>query len=692
MSNRLKKNGFLLQVTRFFTRPDKDAYELIHFRTPEASGDETWPALEAPDNWSNEAIAALADDAALQAVPHQLKPIEENTVPSWLWRHSGSEGGKGAEISVKQIFDRVVGAAAYAGWQKLFANENTARAFYDETRYMLAQRFIALDPAVITTLGVDWAYGLPKPRAVEAPLSPAALEISNATIDAVIGGSRDKNIQTLWHKATRASAEPLTLRFADIANDWGTPPLQPMRAALDLMMFRHNDGAVNVEALRHAVRLLVILLDLHAAPEAARAIGFVNLAPLLMALALPYDSPAGRALAAALGAFIGAEVYAASAELAGMRGATQIDNERFETILRAMRNHRRAAYGEHNDYEKVSVLPASLALNACPDLALAAAARETWDEALALTRRHGLRSPPVTTLSPAPALAYFMESAAAGLAPLPALTTLQPSDGETFTRVIAAPVLEGLSRLGYDQTQSRAIAAHIAGAHKLDKAPGINHAALRAKKFTAAVIAQVEDYLPQAGDIRVAFTPWIAGEDFCRDTLKTPAAKLSAPRFDLLKEIGFTEQEIAAANLFVYGHGSAQGAKDLKAKHACVFAYGEEISAEARIRMAASVQSFLAGDAGLALPLAATEAHEKVEKLLLMAWKQGIKSAEIYESRAPRVTAAEAKKAVKQSRRAALFHTKPPAFPPRGAKLKAKAGIANIARARGKGSRKGSHH
>ena len=40
--------------------------------------------------------------------------------------------------------------------------------------------------------------------------------------------------------------------------------------------------------------------------------------------------------------------------------------------MRALRNHSRAVYGDGNDSEKLSVLPAPLPLKHCPDLALVA--------------------------------------------------------------------------------------------------------------------------------------------------------------------------------------------------------------------------------------------------------------------------------------------------------------------------------
>jgi hypothetical protein len=682
MPNNLKKQGFSIGMDRLFTRPERDAYDWIHFKEPEQSGEAGESTFEYPDNWSAEAAALLADSAAQPAIPEHTKPVEENTVPSWLWRHVGQAGGK-SETSAKDIFDRVVGSAVYSGWkQAVFSDETSARAFYDEARYALAQRFIAIEPHRLAKLGLAWAYGLEEiPAAWHAApaVAHAPVEISNDLIDAIISGSRDKAVCAKWQKITAAKTKTYlaSLRFTDITGDWGLQPAQGMEAVLDLMCFRHNDGSVNIEALRHAARLLVIMLDLHAQNETL-AIGFCNLAPLLMALALPFDSEAARAMAAAISAILTAETYATSAELAALRGMSPAFSASRETVLRALRNRRRAAYGDPNDYEKMSVLPAPLKLEACPDLALAAAARAAWDRTLELVHSHGLRHTQVTTLSASPTLTLFMESATQGIEAMHKLTVTRPAESDLFRQDIHPSVTEGLMRLGYNLAQSQAIIRHIAGARRLDKAPAINPVSLRARRFSADAIKRVENYLPYVNHIRLAFTPWIIGEEFCRRVLRIPPAKIKNPRFDMLTYLGFSAEDIAAANTRYYGTDGVKGAPGMQPQHAASFARDGEISPEARIRVAASVQSFITGDAGLELSLPRDMPIEKTEKLLLGAWRQGVTSVAIdYAGKTQEKDAAAEKETAHKMRRTAFMHTKAPALPTRRARLKAKAGLVS---------------
>ncbi len=635
MVNLLKKHDFLPPWERHYTRDGVSAFDLINFRESD-SGDEDTASFECPAGWSNEAASLLADEAAILA-PENTKSIEENTVPSWLWRRVAEGSDTAKETGAQQIFRRIAGTAAYAGWKKdVFVDERDARIFFDEVCYLLAQRFIAIEPRYLATVGLDWAYGI-EPRTSEtfSRSSPVFFEtadfigkenidIRNASIDAVLGG--DASIRKRWQKFLAAGTKSgaLTLRFADIAADWNPSPAPMPGVTIDLLAFRREDGAVDLERLRHVVRLLVTLLDLQSDTSSV-AIGFHNLAPLLLSQALAYDSDAGRATAAAIAAIVTAEAYATSARLAGLLGPSLDFAANRQGILRSLRNRRRAAWGDRNDYEKVSVLPAPLMLDPAADLGLIAAARRGWDEALELVQRHGLRCTQ-TDLSLSPSLILFTESTAQGIAPMRMLTVARAEEGEAFTREVHPAALEALIKLGLNADQRRSVIAHISGSKTLNNAPGINHTSLRRHGFDKQTLEKIENYLPYVNDIRLAFTPWIIGEDFYRDTLKIPAAKSRNSRFDLLHYLSFSDTAIKSANKFCYGHNSAVNAKGLTAAQSAIFSPAQEISTEAQIRMAASVQSFVSGNVGLQLVLATDAPLEKTERLMLGVWRQGIKS------------------------------------------------------------------
>jgi len=633
--------GFSFGIGRVFVPANTDAFELIHFKEIDVAGD-NGATFEAPHNWSAESASLLAEAAACRSIPASTRLIEENTVPSWLWQRAGEDSLRTEETSASQIFHRVAGAATYNGWKKdIFAHEAEARAFFDETCFLLTQRMIAIDPRHLADQGLNWAYGLashePEMRAASAPAAfesggfglrgkPAIAEIRNSSIDALLGGHRDTKRKWNGFLGAGEKSGYLALRFTDIAADWAGTPAAPARAAIDLLTFRREDGSVDIDRLRHAVKLLVLLFELQDAPTGVQnVIGFTNLAPLLMSQALAYDSEAGRATAAAITAIITAEAYATSAKLAALLGPSLDFAANRESVVRALRNHRRAAYGDRNDYEKVSVLPVPLSIKDGIDLALVAEARRLWDGTLELALHNGLRFTRLTDLAPAPSLAFFMESASEGIAPMPALALPRATEAGNYVREIHPAVGEALHRLGYGSVERRAIIAHIAGMFTLADAPQINHTQLRRRGFDEIALQHVEDYLPQVNDIRLAFTQWNLGEEFCRDILEIPEDKLSDVRFDLLQHLGFSVRDIAAANTYCYGHGTAVGAKGLRPAHTAIFTHAREVTADARIRMAAAVQALISGDAGLQIAVPATAAEES-GRYLLTAWRQGVKS------------------------------------------------------------------
>src|SRR6266540_4027367 len=129
-------------------------------------------------------------------------------------------------------------------------------------------------------------------------------------------------------------------------------------------------------------------------------LGYANLGGLLMSSGLSYDSDAGRQIAGTLTAIMTGISYATSAEMAKELGAFPGYRKNREHMLRVIRNHRRAAHGEHSGYEKVATPPVPLDHRSCPDLKLIEHARRAWDKALALGSEDGYRNAQVSVIAP----------------------------------------------------------------------------------------------------------------------------------------------------------------------------------------------------------------------------------------------------------------------------------------------------
>ena len=171
-----------MRIRRFFTSEGKSPYEGIPFRNtvseirnPDGSVVFRQSDIEVPEAWSQVACDVLAQKYFRRAgVTRFLKPVEENSVPSFLWRHVPDEQRLAAlapgekrtvgETSAKQVFHRLAGTWTYWGWKGgYFDTEEDARAFYDEMCHMLAAQKAAPNSPQWFNTGLHWAYGIDGP-------------------------------------------------------------------------------------------------------------------------------------------------------------------------------------------------------------------------------------------------------------------------------------------------------------------------------------------------------------------------------------------------------------------------------------------------------------------------------------------------------------------------------------------------
>jgi ribonucleoside-diphosphate reductase alpha chain len=170
-----------MRIARRFTSEGKDPYADFEFReatseirNPDGSLVFQLKEIEVPAAWSQVACDILAQKYFRKAgVPLRLKPVEENRVPSWLWRHVADEDAMantvpsqryGSERSAKQVFDRLAGTWTYWGWKGgYFDGESDARSYYDEMRWMLCRQMGAPNSPQWFNTGLHWAYGIDGP-------------------------------------------------------------------------------------------------------------------------------------------------------------------------------------------------------------------------------------------------------------------------------------------------------------------------------------------------------------------------------------------------------------------------------------------------------------------------------------------------------------------------------------------------
>ena len=170
-----------MRIARNFTVEGQSPYEGIEFRmttseirNPDGSIVFRLEDIEVPATWSQVASDILAQKYFRKAgVPARLKKVEENSIPSWLWRSVPDEDALAGlpeeerhspETDSRQVFDRLAGTWTYWGWKGgYFDSEEDARAFFDELAYMLATQKCAPNSPQWFNTGLHWAYGIDGP-------------------------------------------------------------------------------------------------------------------------------------------------------------------------------------------------------------------------------------------------------------------------------------------------------------------------------------------------------------------------------------------------------------------------------------------------------------------------------------------------------------------------------------------------
>jgi len=423
-------------------------------------------------------------------------------------------------------------------------------------------------------------------------------------------------------------------------------------ASLNLMTFQRADGSFDVRGFEHAARLWTIVLEISVLmaqfPSQRIAelsyryrtlgLGYANIGGLLMATGRSYDSDEGRALCGAITALMTGVAYATSAEMAEQLGAFPGYEADRDNMLRVIANHRRAAHGESSDYEGLSIAPVALDTASCPEKALVEAATKAWDMALDLGKKHGYRNAQATVVAPTGTIGLVMDCDTTGIEPDFALVKFKKLAGGGYFKIINRMVPRALRTLGYTEIQIEEVVRYAVGHGSLDKAPGINPETLHAKGFTEAAISALEEQIASAFDIRFAFNKWTLGEDFCTRVLGFTTEQLDDVTFDMLAELGFTKDEIEAANVHCCGAMTVEGAPHLADEHLAVFdcatACGRTgkraLSWKSHIKMMAAAQPFISGAISKTVNMPHDAKVEECKAAYEMSWKLCLKANALY--------------------------------------------------------------
>ncbi|TAF55261.1 MAG: vitamin B12-dependent ribonucleotide reductase [Sphingobacteriia bacterium] len=422
-------------------------------------------------------------------------------------------------------------------------------------------------------------------------------------------------------------------------------------ASINLRKFHDDDTNVfDVEGFEYTTRLWTTVLEISVlmaqfpSKEVAQlsydyrtlGLGFANLGSMLMVSGIAYDSEEARGIAGAISAIMTGVSYKTSAEMAAFLGTFDKYEDNKEDMLRVMRNHRAAAYDATDAYVGLEIKPQGINAKHCPDYLLKAATR-AWDEAVQLGEKHGYRNAQTTVIAPTGTIGLVMDCDTTGVEPDFALVKFKKLSGGGYFKIINQSVPQALKNLGYNASEAKAIEQYAVGSASFENAPYINNQSLAAKGFTEAEITQLNNAARAAFEIGFIFNRFTLG-DACLQRLGFTEDQYSDWNFNLLEALGFTEDEIDAANDFICGTMTIEGAPFLKEEHLKVFdcankcgKKGERyIHAYGHIRMMGACQPFLSGAISKTINLPHEATVEEISDCYLLSWQLGLKANALY--------------------------------------------------------------
>jgi ribonucleoside-diphosphate reductase alpha chain len=265
------------------------------------------------------------------------------------------------------------------------------------------------------------------------------------------------------------------------------------------------------------------------------------------------------------------------------------------------------------------------------------AATKAWDDAVQLGEKHGYRNAQTTVIAPTGTIGLVMDCDTTGVEPDFALVKFKKLSGGGYFKIINQSVPQALRNLKYNEKEIEEIVNYAKGHASIKNAPFINEESLLAKGFHPAEIEKLNASMASAFEIGFVFNVYTLGEA-CLQRLGFTPAQYNDFEWSMLEALGYTDEQIDAANIYVCGTMTVEGAPYLKEEHLAVFDcankcgnIGERyIHAHGHIRMMAAAQPFLSGAISKTINLPNEANMEEIADSYRLSWELGLKACALY--------------------------------------------------------------
>lgn len=308
-------------------------------------------------------------------------------------------------------------------------------------------------------------------------------------------------------------------------------------ASINLYKFFDNKTKeFDVEGYLHIVSLAQLLLEasIHwgqfPTEDIARktyvfrttGLGISNLASLLMANGLPYDSDEARNLAASLMGLLTGRSYMVSALMAKEIGPFSAYSLNKDYMLRVIKNHGIVAGAFNEKLDNINYSPVFIDHNMLENLGkrnFSNLLKEEWKKAYELGQKYGYRNAQVSVIAPTGTISFAMDCAATSLEPFFSHVVYKKLSGGGYMTIGNPVIATALENLGYSNEEVKDIMDYIQreeGGMIVDgKIEGAPH--LKTEHYpvfdTANVCGTGRRYIHHNGHVKMvaALTPLVSG-------------------------------------------------------------------------------------------------------------------------------------------------------------------------------------
>ncbi len=449
-------------------------------------------------------------------------------------------------------------------------------------------------------------------------------------------------------------------------------------ASINLLKFYDSQTRqFDVERYEHAIDLWTIVLEVSVlmaafpSKEIAKlsyryrtlGLGYANIGAMLMQAGIAYDSEEARAMCGILTAIMTGRSYRMSALLAKEHGPFAGYQRNRDSMLKVMRNHRRAAHGVARDggeWENLKIRPvpidhkviSSAKMNIANSKTLLTHATKSWDEALAMGEKHGYRNAQTTVIAPTGTIGLLMDCDTTGVEPDFALVKFKKLAGGGYFKIANQSLEPALVALGYSPKQVRDILTYVLGTLNLDvlmPAPvgpkekqsdlDLTFASwLKQAGMNDEDLAKITEALPGVFELSFALGSWTLGDAALKRLGIDPDMAKSDMAFNLLRRLGLTDKQVEILNERICGTQTVEGAPHLKDAHLSVFDCANKcgrtgqryIAAEGHIRMMAAAQPFISGAISKTINLPNEASVDDIKSAYRLSWELGLKANALY--------------------------------------------------------------